>query len=373
LPSLHGSLWLAKAQPLSALQPSAVQGLPSSHLAGLPALHWPSLQVSPTLQALPSLHGRLLAVWVQATLGSHESVVHGLPSSHGGGTPGTQLPPWHLSSLLQALPSSHGPVVALNWQPSLASQLSAVHGLPSWQVSAGPAAQLPLAQVSPLVHRSPSLQGRALFWWLQPSLASQLSSVQGFLSSQSPAWPGTQLPWAHTSPWVHTLLSLQAAWLGALEQPDLLSHLSSVHGLPSSHLTAAPGAHFSSAHWSPLVQASPSLQGALLALWTQPLLASQLSVLQGLLSSHSPAAPGTQAPPLHASPVVQALPSLQVASPGRAVQPVLLSQLSMVQGLLSSHAVALPPPQLPSAHCSALVQALPSLHGPPLGLAVQPL
>lgn len=49
--------------------------------------------------------------------------------------------------------------------------------------------------------------------------------------------------------------------------------------------------------------------------------------------------------------MVHALPSLQVASPGRLVQPVLGSQPSTVQGLLSLQDLASPPEHLPSAHC----------------------
>lgn len=72
-------------------------------------------------------------------------------------------------------------------------------------------------------------------------------------------------------------------------------------------------------HW-PLVQALaeeqgfPSSQDVLFALFVylQPVELSQLSVVHGLLSLHVMAVPA-QLPPLHVSLVVQAFPSLQLA------------------------------------------------------------
>ena len=51
-----------------------------------------------------------------------------------------------------------------------------------------------------------------------------------------------------------------------------------------------------------------------LAVWAQPVLGSQLSVVQSLLSLQSVGtAPGWQVPPEQMSPVVHAFPSLQAA------------------------------------------------------------
>jgi hypothetical protein len=47
-----------------------------------------------------------------------------------------------------------------------------------------------------------------LFWFLQPSTASQLSSVQGLLSLQLRGPPPPHVPDVHVSPTVQALLSL---------------------------------------------------------------------------------------------------------------------------------------------------------------------
>ena len=60
------------------------------------------------------------------------------------------------------------------------------------------------------------------------------------------------------------------------------------------------------------MQALPSLQEAALLVKTQPEAGLQVSVVQTLLSLQTTVVP-VQAPPTQASPVVQALPSLQEA------------------------------------------------------------
>jgi hypothetical protein len=63
-----------------------------------------------------------------------------------------------------------------------------------------------------------------------------------------------------------------------------------------------------------MLHALPSLHGAVLLLWLHlPLVASQLSLVHGLLSSQLAAVPGKHWPPLHTSPKVQALPSSHIA------------------------------------------------------------
>src|SRR5262245_27418744 len=54
-PSLHGAVLFRKTQPVAASQLSSVQGLPSLHTSGVPAVQVPDWQVSTPLQALPSL------------------------------------------------------------------------------------------------------------------------------------------------------------------------------------------------------------------------------------------------------------------------------------------------------------------------------
>ena len=178
------------------------------------------------------------------------------------------------------------------------------------QTTALPLPQAPLAQVSPRVQASPSSQGLAVSLWTQPPTGLQLSMVQGLASSQAVAAPGRQLPPAHKSAWVQALLSSQVAELGSATQPVLASQLSSVHGLPSLQASFWPDAQLPSWQRSPLVQASPSLHARLLALNWQPILLSQLSVVQGLPSSQALASPGRQVPERQVSPLVQALPSL---------------------------------------------------------------
>jgi len=89
-------------------------------------------QTSPTVHALPSLHGAVLLLWAQPEAGSQESAVQTLPSSQ----------------------------LALLWmQVPEALQESTVQALPSLQLSGVPGWQRPLLHVSPVVQGLPSLQG----------------------------------------------------------------------------------------------------------------------------------------------------------------------------------------------------------------------
>src|SRR5580765_4706380 len=63
----------------------------------------------------------------------------------------------------------------------------------------------------------------------------------------------------------------------------------------------------------------------------------QTSLVQALPSSQVTTLPPVQLPPLHASPVVQALPSSHALVLFACEQPVPGSQMSSVQGLSSSH------------------------------------
>ena len=69
--------WL---QPPAVSQLSAVHALPSSQSGGGPPLHDPPLQVSLVVQALPSVHGALLLAYAQPVAGLQASSVQGLPS-----------------------------------------------------------------------------------------------------------------------------------------------------------------------------------------------------------------------------------------------------------------------------------------------------
>ncbi len=146
-----------------------------------------------------------------------------------------------------------------------------------------------------------------------------------------------------------------------------------VQALLSLHTTLAPP-QVPVVHASLLVQALPSSQVVPLATaeYTHaPLATLQLSEVQALLSLHTLAVPA-QVPLLHASLAVQALPSLQavpLAALAKAQTPVAVVQVSVVQALLSLQTLAVPP-HLPAVQASLLVQALPSSQLPPSATAV---
>ena len=107
-------------------------------------------------------------LWVQPLAALQLSSVQTLPSSQLIVWPLMQEPPWQVSPEVQALPSLQTATFALCWQPLVGSQLSLVHGLVSSQLTALPAWQAPLLQVSPTVQTLPSLQGTVLLADLQP-------------------------------------------------------------------------------------------------------------------------------------------------------------------------------------------------------------
>ena len=321
---------------------------------------------------------------MHAPLLSHESCVHGLPSSQL--TPFTlpaQLPlASQVSEIVHAFLSSHAAVLKLKVQPLLASQNSSVHTLLSLQSADLPGAQLPLSQWSPEVQTLPSSQSAEFAAKTQPLLLSQLSSVHGLLSLHATWPPAPHLPSLHASPAVQALPSSQAVTLFRCAHP-VLEHESSVHALPSSQVTSS-----AKATQKPLLHAEPEFQPALSqkaclqvmpslpALATQPLMGSQLSTVQGLPSSHSVWLTPLHSPPAQLSPPVQALPSSQLPELASWLQPPCGppkgSQLSLVQTFPSSQLTAPPPAHLPPAHASLTVQALPSVHGVELFAWTQP-
>ena len=107
-----------------------------------------------------------------------------------------------------------------------------------------------------------------------------------------------------------------------------------VQTLLSLQFTADPARQLPNAHWSPVVQAFPSLQAIVLLLKTQPVVGSQLSVVQRLASSQTRGAP-EHAPPEQVSPVVHASRSLHALWLFVKTHPVAGSQVSVVQTLLS--------------------------------------
>jgi len=110
LPSLHDTVLLVCWQPVAGTHESAVQTLPSSQLVAAPGWQVPPPQMSPVVQAFPSLHAAVLLV------------------------PGWQEPPEHVSPVVQGLPSLQAAVLSAWMQPDEALQESVVHGLPSLQL-----------------------------------------------------------------------------------------------------------------------------------------------------------------------------------------------------------------------------------------------
>jgi hypothetical protein len=352
----------------------------------------------------------------------HESLVHKLLSLHTVALPGLQAEAAHTSPTEHALPSLHGEVLALNAQPSLASQLSSVQGLLSLQPSTLPDLHTPLEHASPTVHTLPSasqvvpsllatmphlpvLVAQMLLAHTVFTLVSQLTTVAGLtlqlygkllLSQKSvplhklpSSWPAQSLsmlqpqvlvpdlhvPAAHTSPVVQPLPSSQLAVLLLWLQPVEGTQPSVVQGFPSSHrlagLTAVP-LQVPALHASLVVQALPSLHATVLAELTQPALGSHESLVHTLLSLQLTALP-THAPPAHVSPWLQALPSSQPSVLFANMQaPVLTLHESLVHALPSLHTVAGPALHALFWHTSPTVHGLPSLQGRVLGLLVQP-
>ena len=179
-----------------------------------------------------------------------------------------------------------------------------------------------------------------------PLFTSQTSLVQGLLSLH---WIApTQPPPLQASPLVQAMPSSQGALLSANTQPFFESQVSSVQTLLSWQLSLPVVAQLPFLQPSPVVQGSPSLQEPALAMLPQPKTGWQASSVQGL-------------------------PSLQEAELSRLTQaPVLPSQASEVHAFLSSQTLALPA-QTPFAPASPCVQARPSSQGAVLATEAQPV
>jgi len=278
-----------KTHPVAGAQVSVVQTLLSLQTTAAPAWHVPPPQVSPVVQALRSSQAAVLLICTQPEPGTHESSVHGLLSlQFKAPAPVWQVPPEHVSPVVQALPSSHAAVLFVKTQPVAGAQVSVVQTLPSLQTSVPvPGRQLPPPHVSPVVQALLSSQAAVLFVKTQPLAGAHESVVHGLLSSQfsvpAPAW---QLPPEQTSPVVQAFPSLQDAVLFACAQPVAGTHESFVQGLLSSQFSApAPAWQVPPEQTSPVVQALLSLQDAVLFACAQPDAGTHESFVHGLLSS----------------------------------------------------------------------------------------
>src|SRR5204863_486560 len=163
------------------------------------------LEAWPSEQEVPSATGTGAQPPVIA---SQVSAVQGSPSSQLGAGPATQAPAWQVSSPLQAFPSEQEVPSATGTcvHPITGSQASAVQGLPSSQLGAGPATQAPARQVSSPLQAFPSEQEvpSAMGVCVHPATGSQTSAVQGLRSSQSSGVPATQAPFTQASTPLHT-------------------------------------------------------------------------------------------------------------------------------------------------------------------------
>lgn len=156
LPSSHAAVVLAVVQPLAGSHPSLVHGFASSQSKLLTATHAPTLQKSPVVHALSSVHAPSTAVWVHPDAATHASSVHTFLSSQSTGAP-AQVPLPQVSAVVQALASSHGtPLVGPCLHPELASQPSAEQGSPSSHAATCPGAHAPSRQASFSVQAEPS-------------------------------------------------------------------------------------------------------------------------------------------------------------------------------------------------------------------------
>src|SRR5438093_394905 len=264
----------------------------------VPGTHRPPLQTSPPVQLFPSEQGAALLVWTQPVAELQVSSVHTFPSSQLSAGPPAHTPPLHASFVVHTLPSSQGAVLFVWTQPVAGLQVSSVHTFPSSQLGDAPPTHLPPLHLSLVVQASPSLHGAVLFLWKQPVAGLQVSSVQTLPSSQLSAGPPTQPPLLQVSLVVQAFPSLQGAVLALWTQPVLGLQVSSVQTLPSSQLGARPPTHTPPPHRSLRVQAFPSSHEAVLFVWTHPVVGLQLSSVQELPSLQFRGVPGWHVPPL---------------------------------------------------------------------------
>jgi glyoxylate utilization-related uncharacterized protein len=132
-----------KTQPIAGTQESVVHWLPSLHTGGGPPTHDPAEHVSFVVQALLSLQAATLFTFSQPVAGLQESSVQTLVSTQLSGGPPTQAPPEQISPVVQALPSLHVKVLLANtqtppWHESVVHTLPSLHWL-LWLHSMQPA------------------------------------------------------------------------------------------------------------------------------------------------------------------------------------------------------------------------------------------
>ncbi len=346
---------------------------------GVPPTQLPPLHTSTVVHGLLSLQLVVLSECVQPVSGSQPSLVHKLLSSQEILLP-LQDPLAQTSLLVQALPSSHAPVLRLLCrQPWIGLHVSPVQTLlSSHGMLVGALPQTPAVHLLAPCH-TPALQVAStqtlpspIAVCLQPPLLSQPSSVQGLLSSQLGPPVPLQVPPAQVSLVLHELPSSQAMVLLTLLQPLAGKHESVVQTLPSSQFALMAPTHAPPLQVSPVVHKLPSSQLAAMLTCLQPTSEAQLSVVQEFLSSQSACWPPAQVPDWQVAPVTHRPPVEHAPVVGVNTQPPLPSQESMVQASPSLQ-LSVVPRQLPPVHLSPLVHGLPSSQAIVLFVCVQPV
>lgn len=184
-------------------------------------------------------------------------------------------------------------------------------------------AQTPLVQTSPTVHGLPSLHpvpfGAGGFEQ-DPVPGLQVPATWHWsIDAQITGLPGKQAPATQTSASVQRLPSLHAVpsgFAGFEHAPVKGLHVPATwHGSLAVQVTGLPPKQVPASQKSPCVHALPSLHGVPFGAGgfeQSPVTGLQIpATWHGSLAEQTTAAPGWQVPPLHTSPVVQALPSSQ--------------------------------------------------------------
>src|SRR5947199_298234 len=301
----------------------------------------------------------------------------------------TQMPASQASVRVQALPSSQpvpSGLAGLLQTPDAGLQMPAVwHWSAAVHTTGLAPTQAPAAQVSVRVQASPSSHGAPL------GLEGVLQTRDAGL--QTPAvwhWSAavhttglapTQAPAAQVSVCVQASPSSHGAPLGLaglLQTPDAeLQTPTAWHWSAAVHTTGLAPTQAPAAQVSVRVQASPSSHGAPLGLegvlQTRDAGLQTPAVWHWSAAVHTTGLAPTQAPAAQVSVCVQASPSSHGAPLGLAgllqTPDAGLQTPAVWHWSAAVHTTGLAPTQAPAAQVSVRVQASPSSHGAPLGLA----
>lgn len=152
------SLFVGIGHPDAGLHvPAVLHGLLVVHVTGVPPPHAPTVQILPVMHASASVHGVSFGLFVGAghpDAGLHvPAVMHGLFVVHVTAVPPPHVPlAWQVSPVVQALPSVH---VGL---PVLGEQIPAVAALQTKHWSVHAVLQQTLLTQDPLAHWVPVVQ-----------------------------------------------------------------------------------------------------------------------------------------------------------------------------------------------------------------------